>query len=459
MSPSNLLRLLPLTALLPLGLSAQTPARSAPVAAPASAWDEIEAEAAKAPPTGYNHYRAVLAARPMWKNYFATYAKWSAPAPRVPADGRLPNLAEKPRQPRFPLTPRVWPAKPGEASVCLWEDDKVAAVSFGIDDNNAYEVPVWLEISRTYGGLPITWNLITANIDGVIDRGRVSAAGTWSLWKSVLEQGYQLQSHSVSHVGNPVFEDGWPGPDWEMAESLRQLDSNIPGQHTKMFVPPGASVKQFGVGGNWRASSMKYFASGRGASGIPINPANQTDYFDIRTTANIAPFVADEVAAGTPGWIANNQLKSILDPAHKNYRGWATFFTHAINIKDAAQFSAKEPALAKVFDFYNRNRAELWLGQMGDVALYGQERDTSTLKTVRADANGIALSLTSQMDPEVFDYPLTVKVRLPDAWPAVAATQAEATVPCSVVRHEGAAYALVKARPDRGEILVAPKKN
>jgi hypothetical protein len=453
---SNLLRLLPLAAL-PAAVFAQS--APPPVAAPLSAWTEIEAEAAKAPQTGYNHFRAVLQSRPMWKAYFATYANWTAPAPRVPADGRLPNLSEKPRQPRFPLTPRVWPAKPGEASVCLWEDDKIAAASFGIDDNNAQEIPLWQEISRTYGGLPITWNLITANIDGVIDRGRVGSAGTWSLWQSVLAQGYQLQSHSVSHVGNPVFEDGWPGPDWETSESLRQIDSNIPGQHTKMFVPPGASVKQFGVGGNWRASSVKYFASARGASGIPINLANQTDYFDIRTTAAPAAFVVDEVAPGTPAWTANNQLKSILDPAHKNYRGWATFFTHALNIKDASLFASKEPGLAKVFDFYNKNRDQLWLGQFGDVALYGQERDTATLKTVRTDATGIALSLTSQMDPEVFDYPLTVKVRLPDAWPVVAATQAGAPVPCSVVHNEGAAYALVKARPDRGEIVVAPKKN
>ncbi|TSJ78430.1 hypothetical protein FPL22_03785 [Rariglobus hedericola] len=442
---------------MPGALFAQSPVP--PVAAPLSAWTEIEAEAAKAPPTGYNAYKAALASRPMWKNYFATYANWTAPAPRVPADGRLPNLSEKPRQPRFPLTPRVWPAKPGEASVCLWEDDKVAAVSFGIDDNNAMEVPMWLEISRTYGGIPITWNLITSNIDGVIDRGRVGSAGTWTLWKSVLDQGYQIQSHSVSHVGNPVLEDGWPGPDWEAAESMRQLDTNLPGQHTKVFVPPGASIKFFAVSGAWRASVVKYYASARGSSGIPINPANQTDYFDIRTTANIGPFVADEVTPGTPAWIANNQLKSILDPAHKNYRGWATFFTHALNFKDAALLTTKDPALAKVFDFYNKNRDQLWVGQFANVALYGQQRDTATIKILRTDASGIALDLTSRMDPEVFDYPLTVKVRLPDAWAAVAASQAGSPVPCSVVRNDGATYALVKARPDRGEILVAPKKN
>lgn len=445
-------------ALLPLALPAQN---TPPVAAPLSAWADIEAEAAKAPPTGYNHARAALAARPMWKSYFATYSAWTAPAPRTPADGRLANLAEKPRQPRFAITPRVWPAKPGEAAVCLWEDDKIAAVSFSIDDNNATEVPAWREISRTYGGLKLTWALITSNIDGVRDPGRVVGAGTWSLWQSVLAEGFQLQSHTVSHANNPVLEDGWPGPDWEAAESKRQLEANLPGHRTLLFVPPGAPVKAFNVGRYWRASVVKYYAAARGFSGVPINPANQTDYFDIRSTAAPSAFVADTVAPETPRFIAENQLKSILDPAHKNYRGWATFFTHNLGATGAnlAAAPGKETAaLAKVFDFYNRHRDELWVGFLADVALYGQQRDTATLKTVRADAEGIALDLTSRMDPAFFDYPLTVKVRLPDAWPVAAASQAGASVPCSVVRHEGALYALVKARPDRGEILVAPRK-
>lgn len=432
-----------------------------PVAAPLSAWAEIEAEAAKAPPTGYNMYRATAQARPMWQAYYANYAGWTAPAPLAPAEGRLANLAEKPRQARFPLTPRTWPAKPGEASVCLWEDDKIAAVSFSIDDNNATEVPAWLEISRAYGGLPITWNLITSNIDGVIDRGRIHGAGTWQLWRSVLEQGFQIQSHTVSHVNNPVIEDGWPGPDWEAAESKRQLETNLPGHRTRLFVPPGTAIKAFSVGANWRESVVKYYLGARGFSGSPINPANQTDYFDIRTTAGPSAYVADTVAPGTPNFIADNQLKSILDPAHKNYRAWATFFTHSIGPSGAdlaASPNRETAALAKVFEFYNRHRDELWLGHLGDVAEYGQQRDTAALRTVRADASGIALELTSRMDPAFFDYPLTVKVRLPDSWPSVTATQAGAPAPVSVIRHEGALYALVKARPDRGEILVTASR-
>lgn len=465
MIPSDRFRIAPfqLPPALALLLLAASPVSAQPadrpVAAPLSAWAELEAEAAKAPPTGFNPYRAAVQARPIWQAYYAQYAGWTAPAPLSPADGRLANLSEKPLQPRFPLTPRAWPAKPGEASVCLWADDKIAAVSFSIDDNNATEVPAWLEISRKYGGLPITWALITSNIDGVIDRGRVHGAGTWALWRSVLEKGFQIQSHSVSHVGNPVLEDGWPGPDWEAAESKRQLDANLPGQNTRLFVPPGSAIKSFGVGANWRASLVKYYLGARGFSGSPINPANQTDYFDIRTTAGPSIFVADTVAPGTPNYIADNQLKSILDPAHKNYRGWASFFTHSIGPSGAdlaASPNRETAALAKVFDFYNRHRDELWLGQLADVALYGQQRDTATLRTLRADASGIALELSSRMDPALFDYPLTLKVRLPDAWPSVSATQAGAPAPVSIVRNEGAAYALVKARPDRGEILVAP---
>ena len=37
--------------------------------------------------------------------------------------------------PRFDPPEITWPAAPGEAEICLWKDDKYAAVSLTIDDN------------------------------------------------------------------------------------------------------------------------------------------------------------------------------------------------------------------------------------------------------------------------------------------------------------------------------------
>jgi hypothetical protein len=437
--------------ILPLALALCAPTCFAQsVSVPVSVWTEIEAKAAAAPATGYNMYKAAMVHRELMKKYYESASGWKAPEPLSAPAGKLSNLSDKPTKPRFVITPQVWPSQPGEASVCLWEDDKVAAVSFGIDDNNASDVPAWLEISKAYGGLNITWNLITYNIGGTVDPGRKSSAGTWELWQSLLAQGYDVQSHTMTHVGDPVFEDGWPGPDWEAAESQRMLDAGLPGHRTKLFVPPGSSIKEFNISMNWRASMVKYYAAARGFSGVPINPANQIDYFNIRTTSAPDGFVGIPDKSGTiPAWIEKNQLQSILDPSHTNYRGWATFFIHNIGSKDRLP-----PAFTKVFEFFNENRADLWVGHLTDIALYGQERDTATLTTTGVTPTSIRLALTSKMDPANFDYPLTVKVRLPDSWKTVKAAQGGNPIAAQLIQHEGAAYALIKAIPDQGEIVL-----
>jgi hypothetical protein len=91
---------------------------------------------------------------------------------------------------------------------------------------------------------------------------------------------------------------------------------------------------------------------------------------------------------------------------------------------------------------------------LGDIALFGQARDTATLKVAENTSDRIAFSLTDRMADAIFDYPLTVKVRLPDGWSQATATQNSKVVPVQVIEYHGAKYALVKAVPDRGQILL-----
>ena len=62
------------------------------------------------------------------------------------------------------------------------------------------------------------------------------------------------------------------------------------------------------------------------------------------------------------------------------------------------------------------------------------------------------------MDDALFDYPLTIKVRLPVTWSGVAARQGLGPAPVQVVERDGSRFALVKAVPDRGEVAIVEKK-
>ncbi|RYX83822.1 hypothetical protein EON83_12810 [bacterium] len=415
-------------------------------------WKLIEEYAKTNPNT--NEARSVTR-RAEGIQYLAKYAGWVAPQPPAPPSGKLRNLAEKPVKPRFLLTGKSWPRQGGEASVCLWEDDKLAAMSLGIDDNCSGDVEFWKGLSKKYGQLNITWNLVVKGID----TGKEANAGTWNFWRALTKEGYHVASHSVTHCSDPVPADGWLGYDWEASESKRLMDANLDGFVTKVFVYPGAGVGAFATPRKhveiYRQAAGKYYAAARGGGAFGINQANMIDYLDIHsTTGGVESLLSD---TPNPAWMADQKIKNLFDPNNKCYRGWANIFIHFINQGKDFDTNPYDIAYGKLLAFYNDHREDLWTGFFDDVALYGQERDTATLVTDEASSRKIALTLTSRMDPSVFNYPLTVKVRLYDTWRSITATQDGNVLPVQMIEYEDHAYALVKAAPDRGQVILMPK--
>jgi len=98
------------------------------------------------------------------------------------------------------------------------------------------------------------------------------------------------------------------------------------------------------------------------------------------------------------------------------------------------------------------------VGLYADVAKYGQERDTATLKVESPGPDKITFSLTDEMDDSFFTFPLTVKVRIPDAWKSLEAKQGDKSVVAKIIQHEGASYALVQAVPDAGLVALTAGK-
>lgn len=62
--------------------------------------------------------------------------------------------------------------------------------------------------------------------------------------------------------------------------------------------------------------------------------------------------------------------------------------------------------------------------------------------------------LADRMLDEWHDFPLTVKVRVPNEWTRLEAIQADKAVGAELIEHPGNKYALVQAVPDKGETVM-----
>lgn len=342
----------------------------------------------------------------------------------------------KPSAPRFALTDRVWPTQPGEASLCLWSGDKFAAYSVSIDDNCAGDVPWWLEQAKAHG-VPLTWFIITGTVDDA--KAYKGQSGTWELWKSVIAQGHAVESHSVLHWhgfaddGTPPA--GWKGYEWECTESKARIAAGT-GREARFYAYAGGKPAPKH---NDADVAIRHYLACRGGTGI-----NQPDRIDYRMVLGMSSASWGE--AKSP-WCDPSRILD-RDPKARYFRGWACPFLHFVGKPEG-----KEAAL-KVLAFAKEHADELWVGLFGDVARYGQERDSAVLTPAEAPAGGLAFDLRDGMDDRYFDLPLTIKVRLPGDWSGAAADQDGRPCQVRVIEHDGARFALVEAVPDRGRCTV-----
>ena len=332
------------------------------------------------------------------------------------------NLKDKPVADRFVHpTDLFWPAAAGEADICLWKDDQFAAFSLVVDDNCVPNHDWWINICNQYGW-KMTWFVVTSSVTN-----NPGFSGPWSAFQRLADLGHDIQSHSVNH-----YSDGAARTDAELIvqyrDAIAAIEANLTGVRVTTIAWPYGSYR--------REPGAMFHIAGRGVSSV--SKPERTDYMEVgATSSGINPAYIDATLYGTSSisWLNNSG----------NLRGWGCGLYH--NITDTAQKTAEIEYLA--------SKTNLWVGTFTEVAKYGQERDTAVLTVLTNQADGVVFTLSDEMDDTLFDYPLTVKVKMHPGWSGVQATQNGTPVESEVVSYNGELYALVQAVPDQGTVILS----
>ena len=336
----------------------------------------------------------------------------------------LPPVAKKPR-----IVVRdvgYVPERPGEAEVLLWKGDAVAAVTFTVDDNHVQDHSWWMDLAAKYGAR-ITWFQITENIG--INNGR-SPNGKWEDWKNVLAKGHDFQSHTFDHLHHremPIADVYRLG--------IERNQEKIPEHRIICMAYPGGGQ----TAKNSCIEAAKHFICCRGARPFP----NEPGAINYMSTGSGHGDDTVEDATNRFG-IANIVTRNPKFPQY--YRAWNCYHCHNMatqQMKDGVE---------RAMRFFRDHG--VWLAGYADVARYGQERDTARIETVENGAEKIVLKLTDRMKDDLFDYPLSLVLRVPDDWQAVEVGQGGKSSAVEVKRVSGKSAVTFEAIPDRGEIVV-----
>jgi len=348
------------------------------------------------------------------------------------ASKQLMNLPAT-KKPRFTVKNISWPQKYGQPEICLWKNDKYAALSITIDDNCKPDHEWWLKQCKEFG-FPVTWFVITDKVGGK----NKAFSGTWKNFAELTAAGHSVQSHSASHGKND---------DKRSDEELRKeyegskntIESKIPGNKCLTIAYPwGRGKTEF---------ARKFFIAARGTAGTP-NQANRINYMNT-SGGHFKTYMIDSVLGNpikNPKWLARPYYK----------RGWLSLLHHYVASGRTPQ--QKKASIAKVrafLEYASKNKDKLWIDTFVNVAKYGQERDTAKIKKLKIKTEKISFTVTDDMKDDIFDMPLTIKVRLNKDWNNINATQGAKSINASIVKHGGVKYALLQAVPDKGEIILS----
>ena len=347
------------------------------------------------------------------------------------AGEQLMNLPScKKGEKRIAVSPELtWPANPGDAEVCLWKDDKTAALSITIDDNCKPDHEWWLKLSEELG-FKVTWFVITDKVDKNENSGFV---GTWADWQKLADAGHSIQSHTTNHQSAKTMKRDLTEDELNAMykESLATITAHVKNNRACCIAYPRGEPH--------REIVSKYVIAARGTSGVP-DTADKIDYLCTNSGGGVATvemLVEGKTEKG-PKWLPG---KTWLK------RGWAVSLYHLVHHgrTPEEQKASADKVEADIREIAT-HKDKLWIGRFEDVARYGQERDTAKLD-VKVDGDKVSVAVTDDMKDDMFDFPLTVKVRLPDGWKSVKGG--------TFVEHDGKPYALVDVVPDRGAVVLA----
>ena len=358
-------------------------------------------------------------------------------------------------------------------------------------DDGKYNTAVWVNQENLKYGLNGSCMMVPnwgkSNPDFTFDDGSIDK------WKALFRQGtLEPESHSMSHetIGilaneNSSHWENWKyncyqeNYDYQLVQSKAAIRKAFPGSDVLCFAPSNntlstiswasdgnghllknASGDYYTVndGGALKVAQKTYYAIRQGSRGVqsldPTLDAEPGGWYNLRIRAFKDHSGDDKLVQG----------KQWLDETVRN-GNWLIVMCHGIT-KTGGDINQ---TLADQFFAYAGNYVKdgkIWAATFGDATKYIRERQNTVvseryedgtvyvdMKINRTTGDGKYLAAT------VFNYPLTVEVRVPADWRAVSYVDGGKTATATVYTRDGASYAMVNLTPGADGAVVSTAIN
>lgn len=295
--------------------------------------------------------------------------------------------------------------------VGTWANFCKGAVSHTFDDNTSNQLSMGVPLFNEKGFHMTIFTSQSFNPD-------------WNGLKNAFEQGHEIGSHSIGH--NNMATD--------FAASQKAIQDNVPGEKCISYAYPYCE----NPGG-----ATEVYVAARDCDGYP-NPTTPDDFGKIKSQIT-----------GTTQYNGINDLQGMNNLADiaVEENGWCVYLHHGV--EGDYNFAATSLHLLEGnLDYLNENRDKVWCETFGNVARYIKERDAATVKKKDSDSKTITVEVTDNLDDNIFDYPLSIRLPVEETWSSPSVKQADKEVEDTIVEVDGKKYLMFQAVPDGGDVVI-----
>ena len=268
-----------------------------------------------------------------------------------------------------------------------------------------------------------------------------------AFWRDMLATGrWKVDSHSMTHQywgdGTNVVEDDALIA-YEVIKSQEILRNMFPGQRVLTWCYPGFSAQKKVVGSsnteaifekvyseNARKIIEQYYISGRSTSnGVLSVTDTQSDFeSQFADTAYVSSSVWNFFPSLSLGDSSVGTAKENITKAAEN-GGISIMFMHNVvdvmpEDKTNKMLTSSMDAILSHLSGYVKDGA-IWNTHYEDAILYIREAQSASVYTVKNDDGSLSVTLTDELDDEIYNYPLTVRISAPEGAVAVKIVQGD----------------------------------
>jgi peptidoglycan/xylan/chitin deacetylase (PgdA/CDA1 family) len=271
-----------------------------------------------------------------------------------------------------------------------------------------------------------------------LDNPDVSA--TWDDLRTYASRGHEIASHSVSHAQLATLDS--VNLSYELERSLEEIEAHLGSAHTFSVEAPYGTE-------NPRVMEKVLALYPASRNRMPeayleeINRWNDSD-----PAASPQEYV--QWQRGPKSATPVEEMKSWVDRAASRDNIWLVLVFHGV---EGIGWEPKPAAELEEYFSYIAGREDVWVGTFRDVTRYMRQRMAAAVRWSR-DGEEIHVELSHALDPERYDYPLTLSTHVPDGWDFVEVVQGDSQHVTNVRRSGGKSTVSYEAVPNAGPVVL-----